>query len=312
MTLASPAPPRPGPLATSFEPVPGRPRHVPPAGPGKGHGPTVIPGYRLSLGITIAWVSLLVLLPLAALAARPWEHGAGWLWHSLTQERALAALRLSFGTAFLAASLCTVAGLLLAWTIARVRPAGWRLLDAIIDLPFALPTAVAGITLATLYGRHGWVGAPLAGAGIKVAYTQAGIMIALVFVGLPFVVRSTLPVLNDLPHELEEAAQTLGARPGQIALRVLLPAILPALVTGFGLAFARGVGEYGSVIFIAGNRPLVSEIAPLLIVIRLQQFDYAGAAAIGLVMLLGAALILLALSLVRALLPAMAGARQPL
>ena len=295
-----------------IDPAPGRPLHVPPAGPGKGHGPTVIPGFGLSLGITLAWVSLLVLLPLAALAARPWEHGIGWLWHSLTQGRTLAALRLSFGTAFEAAILCTLAGLLLAWAIARVRPPGWRLLDAIIDLPFALPTAVAGITLATLYGRHGWIGAPLAAGGIKVAYTQAGMMIALVFVGLPFVVRSTLPVLHDLPRELEEAAQTLGARPGQIALRVLLPAILPALLTGFGLAFARGVGEYGSVIFIAGNRPLVSEIAPLLIVIRLQQFDYAGAAAIGLVMLLGAAVILIALSILRALLPAIGSTRQAL
>ncbi len=264
----------------------------------------VIPGLGVSLGITMAWVSLLVLLPLAALGEKPWEHGPAWLWQSLTQPRALAALRLSFGTALAAALVCTLAGLLLAWVLARVRPPGWRILDALIDLPFALPTAVAGITLTTLYSRTGWIGAPLAAAGIKVAYTPVGIMIALVFVGLPFVVRSALPVLHDLPRELEEAAQTLGARPGQIARRVLLPAILPALFTGFGLAFARGVGEYGSVIFIAGNRPLRSEIAPLLIVIRLQQYDYAGAAAIGLVMLLSAAAILLLIGLLRAVLPA--------
>lgn len=270
-------------------------------------GLPVIPGLGLSLGITLAWVSLLVLLPLAALTARPWEHGPAWLWHSLTQPRALAALRLSFGTALVAALFCTLAGLLLAWVLARVRPPGWRILDALIDLPFALPTAVAGITLTTLYSRTGWIGAPLAKAGIKVAYTPVGIMIALVFVGLPFVVRSTLPVLHDLPRELEEAAQTLGARPGQIARRVLLPAILPALLTGFGLAFARGVGEYGSVIFIAGNKPMRSEIAPLLVVIRLQQYDYAGAAAIGLLMLLAAAAILVLISLLRAVLPANRG-----
>ncbi len=267
----------------------------------------VIPGLGLSLGVTLAWVSLLVLLPLAALTARPWEHGPAWLLHSLIQPRALAALRLSFGTALAAALFCTLAGLLLAWVLARVRPPGWRILDALIDLPFALPTAVAGITLTTLYSRTGWIGAPLAAAGIKVAYTPVGIMIALVFVGLPFVVRSTLPVLHGLPREIEEAAQTLGARPGQIARRVLLPAILPALFTGFGLAFARGVGEYGSVIFIAGNKPLQSEIAPLLIVIRLQQYDYAGAAAIGLLMLLSSAAILLLISLLRSALPANRG-----
>ena len=248
----------------------------------------VIPGLGVSLGVTLVWLSLLVLLPLAALTARPWEHGPAWLLHSLLQPRALA-------------------GLLLAWVLARVRPPGWRILDALIDLPFALPTAVAGITLTTLYSRTGWIGAPLAAAGIKVAYTPMGIMIALVFVGLPFVVRSTLPVLHDLPREIEEAAQTLGARPGQIARRVLLPAILPALFTGFGLAFARGVGEYGSVIFIARNKPLQSEIAPLLIVIRLQQYDYAGAAAIGLLMLLSSAVILLLISLLRAALPANRG-----
>jgi sulfate/thiosulfate transport system permease protein len=286
--------------------VPAVPAPLAPARQGrtKRRGLPVIPGLGLSLGITLTWVSLLVLLPLAALAVRPWEHGPAWLLRSLTQPRALAALRLSFGTALLAAFICTLAGLLLAWVLARVRPPGWRILDAVIDVPFALPTAVAGITLTALYSRTGWIGAPLASIGIQVAYTPLGIMVALVFVGLPFVVRTTLPVLQTLSRELEEAAQTLGAKPGQIAWRLLLPSLLPALLTGFGLAFARGVGEYGSVIFIAGNKPLRSEIAPLLVVIRLQQFDYAGAAAIGLLMLLLAAGILLLLSLLRAVLPA--------
>jgi sulfate transport system permease protein len=180
-------------------------------------------------------------------------------------------------------------------------------LDALIDLPFALPTAVAGITLTTLYARTGWIGGPLAHLGLPIAGTPAGIVLALVFVGLPFVVRTVLPVLRDLPHELEEAASTLGASRRQIATRVLLPALLPALATGYGLAFARGIGEYGSVVFIAGNRPLVSEIAPLLIVIRLSEDDYAGAAGIGLLMLLAAALCLLAITLLRRRLPAMRG-----
>ncbi|NPD65700.1 sulfate ABC transporter permease subunit CysT [Lichenicola cladoniae] len=269
--------------------------------------PAVIPGAVPAFGLTLVWVGLLVLLPLAALAARPWEDGPAWILHALANRRTLAALRLSFGTALVAAAVCTLLGLLLAWVLERVRPPGWRVLDALVDLPFALPTAVAGITLTTLYAPNGWLGAPLAHLGIHVAYTPVGIMIALVFVGLPFVVRTVLPVLRDLPHELEEAASTLGAKRGQIARRVLLPALLPALATGFGLAFARGVGEYGSVIFIAGNRPLVSEIAPLLIVIRLQEFDYAGAAAIGLVMLLTAALCLLAVTVLRRRLPAMRG-----
>lgn len=269
--------------------------------------PAVIPGALPAFGLTLLWLGLLVLLPLAALAARPWEHGPAWLLHMLAGRRTLAALRLSFGCALAAAAVCTLLGLLLAWVLERVRPPGWRLLDALVDLPFALPTAVAGITLTTLYARTGWIGAPLARAGIDVAGTPLGIVVALIFVGLPFVVRSVSPVLRDLPQELEEAAATLGARRGQIAARVLLPALFPALATGFGLAFARGVGEYGSVIFIAGNRPMLSEIAPLLIVIHLSEDDYAGAAGIGLLMLLTAALCLLGLTLLRRRLPAMRG-----
>ncbi|MCQ8242299.1 sulfate ABC transporter permease subunit CysT [Rhizosaccharibacter radicis] len=271
--------------------------------------PAVIPGRTLSFGLTLFWVTALVVLPLTALATKPFGRGFKVMLHALGDARALHALALSFGCALGAASLCTLLGLLLAWVLERVRPPGWRLLDALVDIPFALPTAVAGITLTSLYAPTGWIGAPLDRLGIKVAFTPLGITLALVFVGLPFVVRTVLPVLRELPRELEEAAETLGARPGQIARRVLLPALAPALATGFGLAFARGVGEYGSVIFIAGNRPMVSEIAPLLIVIRLQEFNYAGASAIGLVMLLAAALCLLAITALRRRLPASLGVR---
>ncbi|HTR17310.1 MAG TPA: sulfate ABC transporter permease subunit CysT [Acetobacteraceae bacterium] len=244
-----------------------------------------LPGFGPGLGVTVLWLSLLVLLPLGALAVRPWELGVSGFVASLLQPRVLAALRLSFGTSLLAALINVPIGLVIAWVLARVRPPGWRVLDAVIDLPFALPTAVAGITLTALYAPDGWLGAPLARLGLKIAYAPAGIVVALIFVGLPFIVRTAVPVLRDMPRDVEEAAETLGARPGQIVWRILLPALAPALLTGFGLAFARGVGEYGSVIFIAGNMPMVSEIAPLMIVIRLQQFDYAGAASVGLAML---------------------------
>ncbi len=245
----------------------------------------VLPGFGLTLGLTLAWLSLIVLLPLAALILRPWELGLAGMIHSLAEARVFAALRLSLGMAGLGALLDLPLGLLLAWVVVRYRFPGRRLLDALLDLPFALPTSVAGITLATLYGPNGWIGAPLAALGVQVAFTPLGILVALVFVGLPFVARTVEPVLRDLPLEVEEAASLLGARSDQIALRVILPALIPALLTGFGLAFARALGEYGSVIFIAGNVPLRSEIAPLLIVIRLQQYDYAGAAALGLAML---------------------------
>jgi sulfate transport system permease protein len=252
---------------------------------GRWKEPSVLPGFGPAMGFTLAYLSLLVLIPLAALIARPWEHGLAAAWHTATEPRVLAALRLSFGAAFGAALLNAVMGVIVAWALTRYRFPGRRILDAAVDLPFALPTAVAGIALATIYGPNGWVGHLLAPLGIKVAYTAAGVFVALVAVGLPFVVRSVQPVLQDLDAELEEAAETLGATRVQRAARVIVPALLPAVVTGFSLAFARAVGEYGSVIFIAGNMPMRSEIAPLLIVIKLEQFDYAGAATVGLAML---------------------------
>jgi sulfate transport system permease protein len=258
-------------------------------------GTPTLPGRGITLGITLAWLSLIVLVPLVALALRPWELGVAGVLRSLAEPRVLAALRLSFGAALLAALIDLPLGLLLAWVLVRTRFPGRRTMDALIDLPFALPTAVAGITLTTLYAPTGWIGAPLAALGVQVAYTPLGILVALAFVGIPFVVRTVEPVLRTVAPEVEESAATLGARPWQIARRVILPALTPALLTGFGLAFARAVGEYGSVIFIAGNMPLRSEIAPLLIVIRLQQFDYAGAAALGLAMLLAALLCLAAI-----------------
>ncbi len=263
----------------------------------------VLPGFGLSLGMTIAWLTLIVLVPLCALVLRPWTLGVSGVLHSLADPRVLSALRLSFGMAFAAALIDLPLGLLLAWVLVRIRFPGRRLLDALLDLPFALPTAVAGITLTALYGPNGWIGVPLARLGIRVAYTPLGILVALVFVGIPFVIRTAEPVLRDFPREMEEAAETLGARPWQVLARVVLPALAPALLTGFALAFARATGEYGSVIFIAGNMPMRSEIAPLLIVIRLQQFDYAGAAALGLAMLLASLACLAAVSLLRRRLP---------
>ncbi len=251
-----------------------------------------LPGFGPALGLTLGWVSLIVLAPLAALILRALTIGPSEIWHELVQPRVFAALRLSFGCAGLAALIALPLGLLLAWVLTRLRFPGRRLLDAMVDLPFALPTAVAGITLTTLFGPNGLLGAPLASLGIKIAYTPAGIVVALIFVGIPFVVRTTEPVLRDLPPEMEEAAATLGAAPWQALFRVVLPALTPALLVSFGLAFARGVGEYGSVIFIAGNMPMVSEIAPLLIVTKLQEFDYAGAACIGLAMLAGSLIVL--------------------
>jgi sulfate transport system permease protein len=262
-----------------------------------------VPGFGLAFGITALWLSAIVLVPLAALAIRPWELGLAGVLDSLGDPRVAASLRLSFTTALLAAAVDVPLGLLLAWAIVRLRFPGRGMLDGAVDLPFALPTAVAGIALTALLAPNGWLGAPLATAfGWQVAFTPAGIVVALVFVGLPFVVRTVEPVLRDLPREAEEAAATLGATRPQILARVVLPALAPAILTGFSLAFARAVGEYGSVIFIAGNMPMVSEIAPLLIVIRLEQFDYAGAAAVGLAMLLLSFVILLALNLLGRLL----------
>nr|WP_314074469.1 sulfate ABC transporter permease subunit CysT [uncultured Roseococcus sp.] len=257
-----------------------------------------LPGFNLSLGLTLAWLGLIVLVPLAALAIKPWEIGVGGVLAVLTDARVLAAFRLSFGAALLAALVSVPVGLLIAWTVTRYRFPGRRLLDALVDLPFALPTAVAGLALTALFAPNGWLGAPLAEwFGWRVAFTPAGVVVALVFVALPFLVRTVEPVLRDLPLDAEEAAATLGATRLQTIRRVVLPALLPAVITGFGLGFARAVGEYGSVIFIAGNMPMVSEIAPLLIVVKLEQFDYAGAAGIGLAMLLLSFVILLALNL---------------
>ncbi len=246
-----------------------------------------IPGFRLTLGITLAWLGGVVLIPLAALALRPWELGLGGVLAVLADARVLAALQLSFGAAAMAALLDLPLGLLLAWVIVRLRFPGRSALDAALDLPFALPTAVAGIALTALTAPNGWLGAPLeAMFGWKIAFTQAGIVFALMFTGLPFIVRTVEPVLRDMARDAEEAAATLGASRMQTLGRVVLPALLPALLTGFSLAFARSVGEYGSVIFIAGNLPMLTEIAPLLIVVKLEQFDYAGAAVVGMAMLL--------------------------
>lgn len=261
--------------------------------------PSVLPGFGLTLGFALAYLSLIVLLPLAALVLRPAEHGLAGYLGALLDPRVLAALRLSFGAALIAAAINAVFGLIVAWILVRYDFPLKRLVDALVDLPFALPTAVAGIVLATIYSPNGWIGALFAPLGVKIAYTPLGILVALTFIGLPFVVRSLQPVLQDLDREVEEAAVSLGAGRWLTFRLVILPAILPALLTGFALAFARAVGEYGSVIFIAGNMPLVSEIAPLLIVIKLEQFDYAGAAAIGVIMLAVSFVILLFINLVQ-------------
>ncbi|HXA26276.1 MAG TPA: sulfate ABC transporter permease subunit CysT [Acetobacteraceae bacterium] len=258
---------------------------------------SALPGFGATLGITMVWLSLIVLIPLAALVLRPWELGIAGFWHSITDPRVLAALRLSFGAATLAAAVNVPFGLLIAWVMVRYRFPGRGLADSLIDMPLALPTAVAGIALTALFAPNGWIGALFAPLGIKIAYTPLGILLALIFVGLPFVVRTIEPVIMDLPAEAEEAAATLGATRTQTLRRVVLPALGPALLAGFGAALARGVGEYGSVIFIAGNMPMFTEIAPLLIIIRLEQLDYAGAAALGLVMLMVSFGILLLLNL---------------
>jgi sulfate transport system permease protein len=257
---------------------------------------SALPGFGLSLGFTVFYLSAVVLIPLAALIIRPWELGWSGFVAEVTAQRVLAALKLSFGAAAVGATLNTIFGLIVAWSLVRYRFPLKRLVDALVDLPFALPTAVAGIALSSLYAPNGWLGAPLMSLGIKAAYTPLGVVIALTFIGLPFVVRTLQPVLTDLNRDHEEAAATLGATRFQTFRRVVLPALLPALITGTALAFARGVGEYGSVIFIAGNLPMRSEIAPLLIIIKLEEFDYAGAAAIGVVMLGVSFLMLFALN----------------
>jgi len=252
----------------------------------KGRQPSVIPGFGITLGLTLSWLALIVLIPLIGLFLKSAELGFSDFWSIVTSRRTLHALQISFGLALLAAVINLVFGTVIVWALARYDFPGRRIFDALIDIPFALPTAVAGISLTTLFAENGWIGRLLVPLGIKVAFTPLGILVALIFIGLPFVVRTVQPVLLDLEVELEEAAATLGATRWQIFSKVIVPVILPALLTGFALAFARAVGEYGSVIFIAGNLPNVSEIAPLLIVIRLSEFKYTDASAIAVVMLL--------------------------
>ncbi|MFA7602453.1 MAG: sulfate ABC transporter permease subunit CysT [Novosphingobium sp.] len=263
-------------------------------------GRSVIPGFGLTMGLTLAWLSLIVLLPLSTVFIR--SAGMGWADFIAAglSPRALAAYRISFGTAFAAALVNGVFGLLTAWVLVRYDFPGKRVVNALVDLPFALPTAVAGIALTTIYSPSGWVGQLFEPLGIQLAYSPIGITLALIFIGLPFIVRSVEPVLEDLSADVEEAALSLGASPWQVFARVVLPAILPALLTGFALALARGVGEYGSVIFIAGNMPFKSEIAPLLIITQLEQYDYAGATAIATIMLIASFAILLLINLIQA------------
>lgn len=263
--------------------------------------PSALPGFGLTLGFATTYLSLIVLLPLIVLVWRASGLGLDGIWRVATTPRVMAALEVSFVTSLLAALLNGVFGTLVAWVLVRYDFPGRRLLDAAVDLPFALPTAVAGIALAALYAPNGWIGALFAPWGMKIAFTPWSIFIALVFIGLPFVVRTVQPVLQDFEHEVEEASATLGATRRQTVFRVVLPALLPALVAGVALAFARSVGEYGSVIFIAGNIPFVSEIAPLLIVTRLEEFDYAGASAIAVVMLTISFVALLVINSVQAL-----------
>ena len=262
--------------------------------------PSVLPGFGLTLGFTVSYLSVIVLVPLAALIVK--SSGLGWsgFWTAVTTPRVLAAFQVSFGLSFAAALTNAIFGFLVAWVLVRYDFPGKRLVDALVDLPFALPTAVAGIALSALYAPNGWIGRPLDELfGLKVAFTPLGIAIALTFIGLPFVVRTVQPILQDLPPEEEEAAASLGASRLRTFGSIILPAILPALVTGFALSFARGIGEYGSVIFIAGNMPGLTEILPLLIVIKLEQYDYAGAAAVGTAMLAVSFVMLLILNLLQ-------------
>jgi sulfate transport system permease protein len=245
-----------------------------------------LPGFGLSLGITLVYLSLIVLIPLAGLVFKSATLSGGELVKAVLSPRAIAAYKLSFGASFIAALINVVFGLIIAWVLTRYRFPGRQVVDAMVDLPFALPTAVAGIALTTLYAENGWLGQYLEPHGIKVAFARAGVVVAMIFVGLPFVVRTVQPVLLDLDAHMEEAAATLGASRLYTLRHVILPAVMPAASTGFALAFARAVGEYGSIVFISGNMPLKTEIVPLLIVTKLEQFDYAGATAIALVMLL--------------------------
>lgn len=259
----------------------------------------VLPGFGLTLGYTIFYLCLIVLIPLSALVFKTATLSWGDFVAAITAPRVVASYRVTFGAALLAASINALFGVLVAWVLVRYRFPGKRIIDALVDLPFALPTAVAGITLASVYAPNGWLGKWLEPHGIKVAYTPLGILVAMVFIGLPFVVRTVQPVLEELETEIEEAAACLGANRWQTFHRVLFPVMLPSLLTGFALSFARAVGEYGSIIFIAGNMPMVSEITPLLIITKLEQYDYAGATAIASVMLLASFILLFAVNLLQ-------------
>jgi sulfate transport system permease protein len=261
---------------------------------------SVLPGFGLSLGFSLFYLCLIVLIPLSTLAFKSVALGPDHFLEAVSSQRVLASYRLTFGASLAAATVNGAFGLVVAWVLARYRFPGRRLMDALVDLPFALPTAVAGIALTTLYAENGWLGRPLAAAGVKVAFTPLGVAVALTFIGLPFVVRTLQPVLESLDPEVEEAAASLGASRAQTFLRVILPALLPAWITGFALAFARALGEYGSVVFIAGNMPMKTEITPLLIITKLEQYDYAGAAAIAAVTLVASFVVLLAINRLQA------------
>ncbi|MCC8996445.1 MAG: sulfate ABC transporter permease subunit CysT [Nitrosomonas sp.] len=260
---------------------------------------SILPGFNLALGFTLLYLSLIVLIPLSAAFIRTAELTWPEFWSIVTTPRVLASYRLTFGASFAAATINAFFGLLVAWVLVRYHFPGKKIVDALVDLPFALPTAVAGIALTALYAGNGWIGQFLEPLGIKVAFTPLGIFVALTFIGLPFVVRTVQPVLEDIEAELEEAAATLGANRWQTFTRVIFPALYPALMTGFALAFARAIGEYGSVIFIAGNMPMISEITPLLIITKLEQYDYAGATALSVVMLVISFILLLIINLLQ-------------
>ena len=246
---------------------------------------SILPGFGITMGFTLTYLGLIVIIPLSMLFLRSASMGWADIWHTIVAPRALAAFKLSFGASFAAAGINAVFGLIVAWVLVRYAFPGKALVDALVDLPFALPTAVAGISLTAVYSANGWIGKYLALAGIKVAYAPLGIVVALTFIGLPFIVRTLQPVIREIDPEVEEVAASLGARRWQTFLRVILPGILPALLTGFAMAFARALGEYGSVIFISGNMPMRTEIAPLLIMTKLEEYDYAGATAIAAIML---------------------------
>ena len=260
---------------------------------------SIIPGFRLTLGVSLVYLSLLVFIPLALVFIKSAELTFAQFWEITTNQRVLQAYKVTFFTSLIAALVNCVFGLIIAWVLVRYSFPGKKIIDALIDIPFALPTAVAGIALTAIYAKNGWLGSILEPIGIKVAYFPPGIVIALIFIGIPFVVRTVQPVIEDLEQELEEAAVMLGAYRFRTFINVILPAIFPALLTGFTLAFARGIGEYGSVVFISGNKPMVTEIAPLLIMTRLEQYDYAGATAIAAVLLVASFILLLLINLLQ-------------